>query len=445
MNNEQKIGFINDAPPISRASINNSISMKDYSLHQPYVDMSVHSNNTWVKFGYNNLFPDELLELVNESPLQKSILESKIAYIIGAGLDKTKVNLATPNMLEDWFSLMEKCIIDYVYYGAFAVQAILNESGNRFSFYHQPVAQVRFGKYNERNVIEKAYLCTNWRKAQRNRNVVEIPMYGSEPIKKGKAYLIYFKPYQPDNYYYAVPQYYSAANYIAADGALAQYYLNYINNNFSANLAIKFPIEPSEDKKEELYKNIMNAFGGSENAGNILLLFGENGSLPDITPIESVDADLYNSVVDIIKMAIVSANRLTSPILAGISTSTGFSSKSDEIIAASVTYRLTVINNERKFILNCFNRLLEMNGFDRAFSFIDFDLRNEFEGVSSENDDVENEGNNVNDNAVDENNASEGVKNDGVDNDTTDDEKTRQIENNSAKNDVTDGNKEKTN
>lgn len=440
MNNEKQIGFVSSTPPVSKSNVSKSIFQRDYSLYQPYVDMSMHSASSWVKFGYNNLFPEELLELVNQSPLQKSILESKITYIIGAGLNKTKVNLATPNMLENWFSLMEKCITDYVYYGAFAVQVILNESGDRFSFYHQPVSQVRFGKYNEKNVIEKAFLCTNWRKAQRNRNVAEIAMYGSEPIKKGKPYLIYFKPYQPDNYYYAVPSYYSAANYIAADGALAQYYNNYIKNNFSANLAIKFPIEPSEEKKDELYKNIVNAFGGSENAGNILLLFGENGSLPDISSIESVDADLYNSVVDIIKMAIVSANRLTSPILAGISTSTGFSSKSDEIIAAAVTYRLTVINTDRKFILNCFNRLLEMNGFDRAFSFMDFDLRGEFDGDIGENNDIENNANNVNDNVV-ENNAADGVKNDGGDKLPTDNEKNPQNENNDAKNDMSNGNK----
>ena len=282
-----------------------------------------------------------------------------------------------------------------VYFGAFAVQAILNESGNRFSFYHTPVNQVRFSQYNENNIIETAYLCTDWSRAQKNRNVVEIPMFGTETPQKGKSYLIYFKPYQPNNYYYAVPEWMAAANYISADGELSRYYNNYIRNNFSANLSIKFPYEPTEEKKQELYKNLMASFGGAENAGNIILLFGQDGQNPEISNIESVNADLYNSVVDIIKSAIISANRLTSPVLAGIGTSTGFSSKSDELIAAYTQFKLTVIANERKFIVDGFNKLLEMNGLNRVFNIIDFDLRNEFEGNTGNNDNVEKEGNNV--------------------------------------------------
>lgn len=370
------------------------ITLRDYTIEKPYIDKMTRQN-TWVKFDYDNLYPERVLELVNSSPLQKSILESKKTYILGAGLAQTEENIYTPNMTETWSDLIEKCVTDMVYLNAMAIQCILNESGNRWSFYHQPVTQVRLGNYNERNFIEKAYLCTDWRKANKNRNVVEIPMFGSETPQKGKAYLLYFRPEQVGEYYYAIPEYMSASNYIMADGALSQYYNNYIHNNFSANLALRFPTEPTEEKKQELYESLVASFGGAKNAGNILLLFGENGVVPEINSIESVNADLYNSVVDIIKLALVSANRLTSPILAGISTSSGFSSKSDEIIAAYNLYKLTVINQERAFILKCMNKLLEMNGHGRVFKFIDFDIRKEFEGLTDENNQIEDEGNNV--------------------------------------------------
>lgn len=370
------------------------ITFRDYSFDKPYIDKMTR-RDSWVKFDYDNQYPERVLDMVNSSPLQKSILESRKTYILGAGLDKVDENVYTPNMYESWIDLIEKCVSDYVYLNAFAVQVILNESGNRFSFYHQPVQQVRFANYNDKNFIEKAYLCTDWRKAQKNKNVVEIPMFGSETPKKGKAYLLYFKPDQVGEYYYGIPEYMSAANYIMADAALSQYYNNYIHNNFSANLALRFPTEPTEEKKEELYENLRKSFGGSENAGNILLLFGESGVVPEINSIESVNADLYNSVVDIIKLALVSANRLTSPILAGISTSSGFSSKSDEMIAAYTLYKLTVINSERAFLLKGFNKMLEMNGHARVFKFLDFDIRKEFEGQTATNDVVEDDGNNV--------------------------------------------------
>lgn len=370
------------------------ITFRDYTFDKPYIDKFTRPNQ-WVKFDYDNLYPERVLEIVNSSPLQKSILESKKTYILGAGLEPTSENIYTPNMYETWQELIEKCCNDMVYLGAFAVQCILNESGNRFSFYHQPIQQIRFGNYNQQNFIEKAYLCTDWRKAQRNRNVVEIDMFGSETPKKGKSYLMYFAPSQVGEYYYAIPEYMSASNYIMADGALSQYYNNYIHNNFSANLAIRFPVEPTEEKKQELYDNLVKSFGGAENAGNILCLFGENGVVPEINAIESVNADLYNSVMDTIKLALVSANRLTSPILAGIVTSTGFSSKSDEMIAAYTLYKLTVINSERQFLLKGFNKMLEMNGHGRVLKFIDFDIRKEFEGKTETNDNVEDKGNAV--------------------------------------------------
>lgn len=370
---------------------NIQLFQRDYSVEPPIIDTG-RGYRDYVRFDGDNLFPQRVLQMVADSPLQSAILMNRINFIIGAGIDKTEENIFTPNLSDSWYTLFQKCVRDYVYLGAFAIQCILNESGNRFSFYHVPVDQVRLGKYTDKNIIEDAYLCSDWRKNNRDR-VVHIKMFGSETPKKGERYLMYFKEYKAGEYYYAIPYYYSAANYILTDTQLSKYYLNYTSNNFSANLSITFPNEPAEDKKEELYRNLMASFGGAENAGNILCLFGENGVLPEIKSIESVNADLYNSVVDTVKLALVSANRLTSPILAGISTSSGFSSKSDEIIAATVQYKLSVINPERQFLLDKFNDLLEMNGNTRCLTILDYNLTKEFEGSGNEmNTDKLNEG-----------------------------------------------------
>lgn len=384
-------------------SIQKQIYQRDWSIGQPFIDKATRRD--WVRFGYDNMYPQLCLDLANNSPMQKSILENKVSYMYGAGLDEGKNKVYTPNLFDSWDDLTNKCMIDYVYLNAFAIQAVLAEDGKTFLFYHQPVDQVRLGQYNERNVIDTAYICTNWAKAN-SQNVVEVKMWGSEQPKKGERYLMYFKPHALGAYYYAIPQWMSASNWIAADAALSAYYNNYIRNNFSANLALRFPTEPPQEKKDELYQQLVACFGGSENAGNILLLFGENGVVPEINPIEATNADLYNSVIDTVKLAIVSANRLTSPVLAGISTSTGFSSKSDEIIAATVQYRLTVINSERQFVLGKLNDLLTINGYPRVLAIQDYDLQNEFLGdATDENNDKLNEGAGVED--ADDQKASE--------------------------------------
>lgn len=365
-----------------------NLFLKDYSVGLPYIDKA--SRRDWVSFGYRNNFTDELLFLANNSPIQKSILDSKLTYCMGGGLIKLETVVLQPNITDSWDDLVYKCMSDFVTFEAFAVQAILNQDGKTFSFYHQPIDQVRLGQYNSRNQIEKAYLCTNWNKAYKD-SVVEIPMFGVGEIKKGQPYLMYFKRYRAGEYYYAIPQWYSAANWILADSALSKYYVNYINNNFSANLSISYPYELDENKKQELYELLKKSFGGSENAGNILLLFGENGVLPEVKPIESVNADLYNSVADMVLKYIVSANRLTSPTLVGLATSSGFSSKSDEIIAAYNLYMLTVIQEIRTFVLDKLNNLLNLNGYKRLLTIQDFNIREEFEGNTDENDVIEDE------------------------------------------------------
>lgn len=377
MNNKEAIGLF----------------MRDFTFEAPIIDNG-RGYRDYVRYDYDNMFPQRLLQVVDESPMQSAILNNRINYIIGAGFSTVEDNIFTPNMQESWIDLFEKCVRDYVYLGAFSIQCILNESGNRFSFYHVPVDQVRLGKYTEKNIIEKAYLCSDWRKTNRDR-IVEIKMWGTEQPKKGERYLMYFKPYRAGEYYYPTPYWFSAINYILADGALSKYYNNYIRNSFSSNLVIKFGNEPDEEKKQELYQNLQASFGGAENAGNIMVLFGESGILPEISSVDpsTQQADLYNTITDTVKLALVSANRLTSPILAGISTSSGFSSKSEELIAAEVMYRLTVINQERQFLLNKFNDLLQMNGLPRVLTIEDYNLQKEFGGTGTEeNTDKLNEG-----------------------------------------------------
>ena len=108
-----------------------------------------------------------------------------------------------------------------------------------------------------------------------------------------------------------------------------------------------------------------------------------------ISSIESVDADLYNSVADLVTKQIVTGNRLTSPTLAGISTSDGFSSRADEIQAAYSLYKITVIDEIRGFIMDKVNYLLQLNGQPRCLVLDDYDLAKELSGMTVQNDEKE--------------------------------------------------------
>lgn len=377
------------------------LAQRDYSVSQPRIDIKQRAAwKKWVAFDYDNLYPNLIYMLYSESPLQSSIINNQIKYVYGAGLKDYEASIFQPNIAERWEGFVKKCVVDFCIYGAFSVQAVVSEDGNRLLYYHVPVNQVRLGAYNENNQIEYAYLATDWSRINSS-NVVEIKMFGVEQPKKGERYLLYFKPYDPNELFYAIPKWMSASNWIMADIALSRYYNNYIRNNFSANLAITYPCDLDEDKKAELYNMLVDSFGGEQNAGNILLLFGENGTNPEISSVESVDADLYQNVCDTVLKYIVSANRLTSPMLAGLDTASGFSAKAEEIIAAYTLYKLTVIDELRNFVVDNMNYLLQLNGHPRVLALDDYNFRKEFEGDTTVNDVKEEEMNDVNNDAKD--------------------------------------------
>jgi hypothetical protein len=377
-----------------------AITQRNYAVELPYIDIKQRARSKqWVNFDRDNLYPARVYNMYKESPLQSAIINNQVKYTYGAGLADYDASIFSPNLTERWEDLIKKCIQDYCIFQSFAIQIIPNESMSKYSFFHIPVNQVRLGAYNEENVIEYAYLATDWSQVN-NKNVIEIKMWGTEQPQAGERYLWYCKPYDPDELFYAVPKWMSCANWILADIALSKYYLNYIKNNFSSNLAIKYPQEVDDDKKKEIYDMLVASFAGEENAGNILLLFGENGVLPEVGSIESVDADLYNQVTDVVLKYICSGNRLSSPMLAGLNTSSGFSSKSDEIIAAYILYKITVIDEIRDFVLNKINTLLQLNGYPRCLVLQDYDFVAEFNGNTVQNDEKEKEQTNTDEDAA---------------------------------------------
>lgn len=361
------------------------IALSDMTVKAPTID---RNSRDYVRFGNNNLFPNELLKLAKESPLQSAILNNQFIYAMGAGFEEWTDDIFTPNLFYNWEELTRRCMRDYVYLQAFSVQLMLNEDGKTYSFFHQPVDQVRLGNYNSLNVIEDAYLNTNWQNASPN-NIVKIKMFGSEIPVKGEKYLLYYKDYNLDELYYPTPYWYSAGNWILADILLSKYYCNTVGNGFTPSTAILYPNEPDNDKKEAIYDALINNFGGTENAGSIMLLFGENDVLPDIKALNaSTNPDLYKDFSAEVLSKIISANRLPSPTLAGISSTSTLGGQNDEIIAAYSLYKLTVIYGLRSFVLTKINGLLKMNGYKPVLNIIDFDLKAEIEGNIEKNEDI---------------------------------------------------------
>lgn len=324
------------------------------------------STKGWISYDRDNLLPQRIIELNNESAINKAVIENKVTYICGTGV-KDGEYYGQPNPNDDWDMLIEKIAKDYVTFGGYCMQVILNENGKTVSLYHTDFSKIRVGEVNEFGTYLSFYLANDWRKTYGKYAPVEIKAYGSEEMQKGVPYLFYYKDYEPSLDYYPVPQYYAALNYIEADGLLGKFYRNSINNGFVPSTIITMPSNPTDNQKAQFQKDIESSYAGTNGANSIVVLWGESLEVkPVVTSYTaSNNADLYNNVDEIIFQKIISAHRLTSPTLAGLSGSGNLSGNASEIINSYVLYNQTVIHQLRRKILDTLSIFTVNNGYKK--------------------------------------------------------------------------------
>ncbi|WP_302316685.1 hypothetical protein [uncultured Alistipes sp.] len=327
-------------------------------------------NRGWLKWGCDNLYPQRLLEAGSRSPVNGAILESKVTYICGKGVRDSaagaKSYVGTPHTGGTWDEVLERVATDYVTFGGFALQVIVNKGGSTVSVFHQDFSEVRLGQIDDFGNALTYRISNDWSKAGGSNRPLELKAWpGSiEGASRGEAYLYYAMEYRPGLRYYPVPSYYNAMPYVEADGDLAVFYRGSIRNGFLPSVVISMPSNPPEEERERFQRAMEAKFCGPTNTSRVLIVWGEDGAVkPEIEPFTgSANADSYNDIEGIVFQKIISAHRLASPTLAGVSGSGNLSGNASEIVDAFILYNYTVIEQMRRRILDRLNVFTRING-----------------------------------------------------------------------------------
>jgi capsid portal protein len=164
-----------------------------------------------------------------------------------------------------------------------------------------------------------------------------------------------------------MPSYIAALNDIDLDARVSRFHNANIQNGVSPSMFIQFRNGvPTPDERKEVYKEIDKTFSGEENAGRFFLSFCEPGKEMEVTPIESANDSYYVLLDERISSRILTAHRITSPLLLGIKDSAGFSSNAEEIKVAYAHFEGTVIQPKRKKLMSGFGYMLRLNGYNLA-------------------------------------------------------------------------------
>ena len=322
----------------------------------------------YMYYGEDNLFPELLIELFDGSAMHHTAVEAIKDGIIGDGLEVIGDNILNKKG-ETVDEVFEKIALDYTIFNGYALNVVWNREGTRIAeVYHLPFANVRSGKPDEDDEIVEYYYSSDWTNLRKHKEVAYRAFDPTDNRGENASQIYYCYGYTPGNDVYPMPSYIGGLNDIALDGRVSRFHNANISNGLSPSMFIKFNNGiPTPEERRDIYREIEDTFSGEDNAGRFFLSFSDGADRAmDVQPIESANDDYYLTLESRITSRILTAHRITSPLLLGIKDASGFSNNADEIKVAYAHFEGTVIEPKRKKIVSSFGYMLSLHGLNVA-------------------------------------------------------------------------------
>ena len=346
------------------------ITLTSYS-RPPLVE---DKSKDWVMNGRNNDYYNYIIDRNNGSPTNSSINQSYSTLIYGKGLRTSSGSLGA----ENWGRLqtilrpreLRKMVADFQVFGEFSFEVIETKGGELHSLTHIPKQMVIPSIANEKNEIEHYWFSKNWRKYTDIENTpVLFNAYGAA---KGSSIYV-AKPYVVGAEYFGAPSYTAALIYAEMEEEIANVQISSIKNGLSAGYIIQIPngTNYTPEEKEEFERQVKRKLVSSSNASNFIISFNDQEVAIEVTPFP-VNANVHKQWETLTKEAktqIMTAHKVISPSLVGLSSASGFSSVADEMDMSERQTIKRVIKPKQDFILDSIEEVLVNYGINLDLHF----------------------------------------------------------------------------
>ena len=335
----------------------------------------------WVDYGYDNLYGDYLRDLYLGSSIQAAVVNGVSEMIYGEGLEATDREerpdqwLKTQRLLENSDEdILRQLCFDLKLYGQCYVQVIWNRVRTEIAeLRFLPAHTVRTGIADAQGRVDCYYVSPDWSRMREPRYApVKYPAYDNED-RSEPAVVYQIKAYQPGIFYYGLPDYVGATNYVELDREISTFHLNNIKNGLFPSFLLSFANGvPSDEERRTIERHVNDKFSGSSNAGRILISFNDGSeNAPQITPINPNDNDgMYEFLAKECTTKILAGHRVTSPLLFGIrGEGSGFGNNAEELRDSFSLFQNTVVKPFQRTLLDGLNVLFSVNGIDLDFYF----------------------------------------------------------------------------
>ncbi len=328
----------------------------------------------WVMNGRNNEYYNYIVDRNNGSPTNSSINQSYSTLIYGKGLRTSSGSIGA----ENWGRLqtilrpreLRKMVADFQVFGEFSFEVIETKGGELHSLTHIPKQMVIPSIANEKNQIEHYWFSKNWRKYT---DVENTPVsYNAYGAAKGNSIYV-AKPYVVGAEYFGSPSYSSALVFAEMEEEIANVQISSIKNGLSAGYIIQIPngTNYTPEEKEEFERQVKRKLTSSSNSSNFIISFNDQEVAIDVTPfpVNSNVHKQWDSIQEQCKTQLMTAHKVISPSLVGLSSASGFSSVADELDMSERQTIKRVIKPKQDFILDAIEEVLVNYGINLDLYF----------------------------------------------------------------------------
>ena len=330
----------------------------------------VISGRDMVQWGTKNVYPDYLLDLYNNVPTLRSIINGNIDYVAGDEISivplQEEYTNQQMNRRGDTIREQVKDIAkDFEIYGGFALQVIRNLAGEVAEIYYIDMRFLRTNK--EGNVF---YYSEKWNKGGRT-DVIIYPAFmpnldweslTDEEKNRHASSILFVKNVHTQ--VYPAPLYAASVKACEIERQIDDFHLSDINNHFVSSAIINFNNgDPGDEMKKEVEATLNEKFSGAVNGGRIMCSWNKNReSATDIREFKVEDfGERYKSLSQHSRTQIFTAFRAI-PLLFGLTSeaNTGFST--DEFEQSFKLYNRTQIKPVQDMICGAYERIYGQSG-----------------------------------------------------------------------------------
>lgn len=347
----------------------------------------------YVIYGKDNLYPQWLRSLRNQSAIHNSIIQVRSYMMAGSNFlvngaktkeesdanlaalplnDQIRYNAFIKNELgkKDLYEIKTNLSLDYQTQGQMALEVVWSTD---FSY----IATIKVVDSKDirtgplvNGKIEEFYYSRDW-KYERNPTCIkafnpkspEIFKNSSEENPSNLTYNQLIWITDGDGDYYGEPFYIGSLTWIDIDAKMANFHLSNIENGFSPSMSLKFYQKPkTEEERISITNRIQKQFGGTSKAGKAMIFFSDGKeNAPDIDAIQVANLDKqYLALSELATRNILIGAQASSPLLFGNSTP-GSLGGNTELETAYRIYNNAVIAPSRMKLEKIFNELLKIN------------------------------------------------------------------------------------